>query len=386
MFYLNNYYKIIHNNIGDNMKKANFLNKSILLFIFIFFVCSILTLYSASTYIDKSLIIKQLIWYIIGIIIMYIIKKLTNKYIFKNHKLIFSINIILLSLLLIFAPTINGSKCWFVIPTIGNFQPSEFMKISLILTLSNIINDFDKRKTTNLKSEITVITKVLIITLIPSILTFLQPDTGAVIIYFIIMITMLFVSKLRIRWFILFSVIIISILGVIFYLYYFNQNLFINIFSTNLFYRLERILSWSNNSSYQLENALISIGNSSVFPTGIKNIPLYYPYPVTDFIFASFTSSFGYICSMFLIINILLFDCSIIKTAINSKGINRYITIGSLSVLIYQQIQDIGLNIGLLPITGITLPFISYGGSSLLSYMIIIGIILNINKENEKQL
>ena len=197
---------------------------------------------------------------------------------------------------------------------------------------------------------------------------------------------MLFTSNLRMRWFILIALIITILLGGVFYLYFFNKELFISLFSTNLFYRLERVLSWTNNTSYQLENALISIGNASILPTGIKNIPLYYPYPATDFIFASFTASFGYVASILLIITIILFDLTILKIILKSKGINKYIVIGSISMLIYQQIQNIGMNVGILPITGITLPFVSYGGSSLLSYMIIIGLILNINRENEKQL
>ena len=386
MIYFHKYYYFNHNNIGDYMKKVPKTNITLIFFILIFFISSILTIYSASTYVEKGLIFKQVLWYLIGTVIIVIISKIKNKYIYDNNKLFYCINIILLSLLLIFAPEINGSKCWFVIPKIGNFQPSEFMKIFLIITLATIVDDFNNHSYNILKDEIKFILKAFIITLIPSILTFLEPDTGVVIIYFIIMICMLFTSKLRLRWFIILIAILIVSLSVIFYLYFFNKELFINIFSTQLFYRLERVLSWTNNTSYQLDNALISIGNTSLLPEGIKYIPLYYRYPATHFIFASFTSSFGYIFSIILLIIIFLFDHTIIKIILHSNGVNKYVAIGSISMLLYQQIQNIGMNIGILPITGITLPFISYGGSSLLSYMFLIGLILNINKQNEKQL
>ena len=115
-----------------------------------------------------------------------------------------------------------------------------------------------------------------------------------------------------------------------------------------------------------------------------KNI-IYFPEAHTDFIFAVFSSNFGYLGSFILITLIILFDLEIINIAINSKKrVNKYICIGILGILFYQQVQNIGMTFGLLPITGITLPFISYGGSSLLSYMIMIGIIFNIHNENKK--
>ena len=368
------------------MKKFNNTNIVLILFIIIFFISSILTIYSASPFIEANMIIKQIIWYLIGFIIIFILSKIKNKYIYDNNKIFYALSIALLALLLIFAPSINGSKCWFIIPKIGNVQPSEFMKIFLIISLANIIDDFNKNSKNTFKQELIFIIKAFITTLIPSILTFLEPDTGVVIIYFVIMICMIFTSKLRLRWFVFLSIILTFSIVFIFYLYFFNKNAFITLFSTKLFYRLERVLSWTNNTSYQLENALISIGNTSILPKSIKNIALYYPYPATDFIFASFTASFGYICSILLLITIFLFDHTIIKIILQSKGINRYVATGSLCMLIYQQIQNIGMNIGLLPITGITLPFISYGGSSLLSYMFIIGLIININNDNKKQL
>ena len=115
---------------------------------------------------------------------------------------------------------------------------------------------------------------------------------------------------------------------------------------------------------------------------GFNNTPIYFPEPQTDFIFSVFATNYGFIGSTFLIILIIYFDINIIKIGKNVRSkVEKYIIAGILGMLLYQQVQNIGMNIGLLPITGITLPFISYGGSSLLSYMIMMGIIFNISNQ-----
>ena len=115
---------------------------------------------------------------------------------------------------------------------------------------------------------------------------------------------------------------------------------------------------------------------------GINNTPIYFPEPQTDFIFAVYANNFGFIGVLILLSLITLFDIRLILIALRNTNLtNKYITSGIVGMLIYQQLQNIGMTFGLMPITGITLPFISYGGSSLLSYMIMMGIIFNISNE-----
>ena len=140
---------------------------------------------------------------------------------------------------------------------------------------------------------------------------------------------------------------------------------------------MDRLLDFKNGTGMQLTNALAASGSSGLFGYGIGKTPVYFPEPQTDFIFSIFSSNFGFIPSILLLILILYFD-------INCNNQDTLIICGILSMLLFGQIQNIGMNLGLLPITGITLPFISYGGSSLLSYMLIAGIILNISNENIK--
>lgn len=372
------------------MYKNKKINLSIVLPIFILAIVSIITIYSASTYISKemgNLALKQSIWYLVGIILVFILIKLKNEYLYSHTWILYIFGNILLLSLLLFAPEINSSKCWFVIPGIGSFQPSEFMKIFLMLTLATMIHNF--RATydeATINEEIIFILKTLLVVLIPSILTFLQPDTGSVIIYLVIYISMMFASGIRLRFFIIAFAIIFVMLSTILGIYFFKEKLFIKLFGTNLFYRLDRIFSWSNGSGLQLENAKAAIGSAGLFGHGFNKTPIYFPESGTDFIFAVFASNFGLIGVLLLMSLIAYFDVSIIKLA--QKKINdtdRYILVGIVAMLLFQQIQNIGMTVGLLPITGITLPFISYGGSSLLSYMIIVGILINISFEKPRK-
>ena len=332
--------------------------------------------------------LKQATWYVIGFIAILIISFIGNKNILKYSKYLYIAGVISLILVLFFGKTVNNSRCWFEIPYIGAFQPSEFMKVILILTLSSMIDKFhDKYPLPTVKQEFFFIIRVLGIVAIPSILTFLQPDTGIVLIYLIITFVMLFISGIRYRWFIMviggLALIIGSILGI----YFLSKDMFINIFGTSFFLRVDRLLDWSTGSGYQLENGITAIGSGGLLGFGMNNTPIYFPEPQTDFIFAVYASNYGFIGSVVLLLLLLLLDIRLLYRGTKAKhNIEKYIIGGCVGMLIYQQVQNIGMTYGLLPITGITLPFISYGGSSLISYLLIIGIILNVQTDDKLHL
>lgn len=369
------------------MFKKNKIDYSILGFVLIFFLISVVTINSALTYLSSdvgNLALKQVIWYGVGLLLVFIIFKVKNEYLYRNAWFFYILCNLLLLCLLLFAPAINNSKCWFIIPKIGSFQPSEFTKISLMLVLGTMINNFRlDYEEPSIKEEFMFLLKTFIVVLIPSILTFLEPDTGAVIIYFIIYISMLFASGIRLRWFIILGGIILLAIGLVLGCYFTSEKLFVSIFGNNLYYRFERVFNWKSGSGLQLENALAAIGSAGVFGHGYNKTPIYFPESGTDFIFAVFASNFGLLgCFLFLLL-LLLFDGKLFFIAIKKIPLtDKFVLAGIIGMLIFQQIQNIGMTIGLLPITGITLPFISYGGSSLLSYMILIGIILNIREEH----
>ena len=359
-----------------NTKKINF---NLIIPLLLFMIISLISIYSSQNLLSSSyntLYIKQLIWYLIGFLCIFLIRNIKGNFILKNIYILYIIFNILLVLVLFFGTMNNGARCWFSIPYIGSFQPSEFMKIILIIMLSNTLSKYENIKRT-FKNELKIIMKCFFITIIPCILIFLEPDTGLILIYFSILIIMLFVYGIRYRWFI--SLLIISSLFFCIFLILFfkHQNTFISIFGNNFFYRMDRIIDFTNKDGMQLTNAMAATGSAGIFGYGFKNTPIYFPEPHTDFIFSVFASNFGFIITVLLILLILYFDIQLILISKKCNFSYKLIISGILAMLLFQQIQNIGMNIGMLPITGITLPFISYGGSSLISYMLILGLIVN---------
>lgn len=369
-----------------NAYKINF---KILIPILLLSIISILTIYSALTYTSSSLgnlALKQAIWYGVGWILVLVLLHYKNNYLYSISWYLYVVGIILLVLLLFFGTPINNSRCWFTIPGIGSFQPSEFMKIFIMLVLADMIHRFHNQYSNPTASqEFLFLLKTFLVVLVPSLLTFLQPDTGAVLIYFIIYVSMMFISGVRLRWFLGAGVLFIAILLGIGWLYFYQENMFIQLFGSSIYYRLERVFNWSQGSGLQLENAMAAIGSAGWFGHGYNQTPIYFPESSTDFIFAVYASNFGFIGVIILIGIILFLDIQIILLARRKiQDTDQYIIAGILGMLLFQQIQNIGMTVGLLPITGITLPFVSYGGSSLLSYMLLVGILLNISIQKKR--
>ena len=362
-------------------------NKSIVIPIFLFALISVLTLHGASNILPSSmnhLVYNQLIWYLIGFFVIYIVMSIGNDYLYRISLFLYIFGVLSLALLFFFGITINDARCWYEIKGIGTFQPSEFMKIFLIIMNASMISKFNEEyPNPSLKEEFIFLIKIVFVLFVPSILTFLQPDTGVVLIYILITLVMLFISGIRYRWFILFFGSLFLFVGSVLLIYFISQDLFIKIFGTSFFLRVDRLLDWSNHSGFQLENSISSIGSAGIYGHGFSTNPIYFPEAQTDFIFSVFATHFGFIGSVLLICLLTFFDIKLITLALKTnKLINKYVIAGVVGMLIYQQVQNIGMTFGLLPITGITLPFISYGGSSLLSYMLAMGLIFNISNEN----
>ena len=161
-------------------------DKSLLITLLLFVAISIITIYSAQNMLHSGsdLALRQGIWYFIGFILVYLIMFIGNDVIIKNAWILYIIGNITLVLLLIFAEPISNAKCWFSIPGIGTIQPSEFMKIILIIILGKVIKEFNENfANPTVKEEFFFLIKVGLIVAVPSILTFLQPDNGVVVIY-----------------------------------------------------------------------------------------------------------------------------------------------------------------------------------------------------------
>lgn len=364
------------------MKKI--LHSSYLLYIplFLIMIISLFNMQNAKllSSLYQNSLYKQIIWYLIGLSIIIIMKKINIKAMLKYSKLFYYASVFLLLLVLIIGDETKGAKAWFNLGFFA-FQPSELVKLSLTLYLSGIAADY---KYKNKLNELKFILKVLVVTLIPSILVFLEPDTGAIIFYLIIAFSIIAFTIHHKFWLIILSSFIILFLVIFFLLYIFNQDLLINLFGTSFFYRVERLISFKEASNYQLENALIAIGSSSFLGSGLNNVSIYIPEAPTDFIFAFNISNFGLLSGFIILISYLLIDIFLIYCGIEAKNKQiRLITLCFIAMLFFGEVINISMNLGLCPIIGIPLPFLSYGGSTIIIYFIFLAIILNnFNKQN----
>ena len=317
---------------------------------------------------------SQSIFLILGYIIMIFISKFPYQNYKKLSNTIFGICFLMLILVLIpgIGTVRNGSRSWFGIGGFG-IQPSEFTKLGLIIFTSKYLSN-NERKIKDIKKGVLPILTILILVFG---LIMLEPDFGTGIVIIMTIIVLLFISGVKMNFFIK-----IGILGII------------GIVALILVapYRIERILSFLNpwtdplGSGFQIIQSLYAIGPGGLLGFGFGNSiqkHFYLPEPQTDFIFSIISEEFGF---MGVLIVSTLFITIIyrgFKIAMNCEDLfGKYIAFGITFGLAFQTILNLAVVIGLIPVTGVTLPFLSYGGSSLLISLTSIGILLNIGKQN----
>ena len=344
-------------------------------------IFGLLMIYSASSvwalykFNDSFHYIKyQSIFFIIGIILMFFISKVDYKLYYKYSNIILLISFILLILVLI--PGIgsirNGSRSWFGIGSLG-IQPSEAAKISLIIFTSKYLSNSSNYINKYFKGII----PILLITLLFFGLIMLQPDLGTATIIFISIIMILFIAGADMKFFIGGG--ILGVIGVVFLI----------IIAP---YRVDRITSFLNpwkdplGTGFQMIQSLYAIGPGGLLGNGYLNSiqkHFYLPEPQTDFIFSIITEEFGVVGAIIVILSFGIILYRGIKISLNSNdAFGKYLSFGILFQLIFQAIMNLSVVVGLIPVTGVTLPFLSYGGSSLLVSMLSMGIILNISRCN----
>jgi cell division protein FtsW len=314
----------------------------------------------------------QTIFFIIGIIIMIILSKVPYKYYLDKANIILGVCFLLLVLVLI--PGIgtirNGSRSWFGIGSFG-IQPSEFAKLGLIIFFSKYLSKNDR----DLRHILKGVIPISLVALFTFGLIMLQPDFGTGMVMVVSLIALLFVSGVAIKFFIALGILGMGgIVGLI----------------ISAPYRLQRIFSFINpwkdplGSGFQIIQSLYAIGPGGLLGFGFGNSRqkhFYLPEPQTDFIFSIISEEFGFLGVLIvssLFITILIRGIMISLKAKDLFG--KYLAFGITFGLIFQAVLNLMVVIGLVPVTGITLPFLSYGGSSLLISMTSIGILLNISR------
>lgn len=361
-------------------------NKRIELTLFISIIIlslfGILMIYSSSyiwaeyKYNDPYKYLKnQALFFIIGVILMIIVSKIDYKKYFKyaNKILILCITLLILVLIPGIGSVRNGSRSWFGIGSFG-IQPSEFAKLGLIIFTSKYLSN----NPNSMKSFKKGILPILIITLGMFGIIMLQPDFGTGTILVMTIIGLLFVAGLNIKIFVKFGIVgIVGVVGLILVAPY----------------RLKRILSfldpWSDplGSGFQIIQSLYSIGPGGLFGLGLGNSiqkHFYLPEPQTDFIFSIISEEFGFMGILIISALFIIIFYSSLKISMKCTDLfGKYLSFGITFGLIFQSILNLSVVVGLIPVTGVTLPFLSYGGSSLLIIMVSMGIILNISRYQE---
>lgn len=369
----------------------------IILTLMLMVIVNLVTLYSAQTtgqYID-NFVKQQIMWYVIGTIVIIVIIQFDSDQLKKVSWYMYGFGLIMLAILFFapntkFTPIINGSQSWFVIKKVGSIQPSELMKVFTIITLAKVVADHHQKFIEkNVKTDFWLLIKIGIIVGLPVVMILKQPDLGTSLVFIAILLGVVLVSG--ITWKLLFPIFSgVGILGgTVMYMAIWRPELLKYIGVKQ--YQFKRIYSWldphsySSDEGFQLIKSLLAIGSGQTAGKGFGNREVYMPESHSDFIFSTIGEEFGFIGGSIVISLFFMLIYQITKTGLDTKNpFYSYICVGVISMIAFHVFENIGMTIGLLPITGIPLPFISYGGSSLLGNMFAMGVILSIRYHYKK--
>ena len=362
---------------------------------------------------------KQLIFIIVSLITGLLILLTDVKFIIRSSYFLYALSIISLILVLIFGKEVGGAKAWFSIGGFG-FQPSEFVKLTTILSISKYIHD-NEIYLNSLKNII----KISLFIMIPAFLILLQPDAGSTLV-FLGLVIMIFREGFQNRY--VFSIVITSLFSILTILIGVSKTIIFLIFCTVIFFvflkkyskrlmlsfiffitcsiiisginfayenilqphqkeRIDIIIGKEKNklgSGYNLNQSLIAIGSGGItgkgFLKGTQNKGNFVPEQNTDFIFCTIGEEFGFIGSL---ITLSLFFSLILRIIYLSEKqysrLNRVYGYSLASIIFTHVFVNIGMTVGLVPVIGIPLPFLSYGGSSMLSFSLMFFLFLKLN-------
>ncbi|MBL6862554.1 FtsW/RodA/SpoVE family cell cycle protein [Candidatus Pelagibacter ubique] len=361
----------IYYNWWKNIDKTIFLLIIILFSLGLFFSL-VSTSLIASDKLDTNnyfFFFKHLVYIFIGLLTLVFFSSLSEKNLFRFSIYLFFITLFFLFLVPIFGTEVKGSKRWLNLFFLPQFQPIELLKPFIIIFVATILCS-EKNYNIYIKYLLTIIS------IIPTgLLLIMQPDIGQTLLVFLSWAILVFVSGINLLFILLFiSLSIISLLYVVFFI-------------PKFIYIKSRILSFFNpdggTHNFQSDKAIEAISSGGFFGKGIGEgtLKTRVPEAHTDYIVSVISEEFGVIAIIFLLILFLFFIYSVFKKIYLEKSEkNKLVLTGAISLIIFQALIHLGVNIRLFPTTGMTLPFLSYGGSSIIGVSILSGIILNLTK------
>ena len=350
-------------------------------------ICSIIllalgliALFSATQETGFSEFKKQIMWFLVSIPVVIVVMLIDYNTIAKLSPFFYCFFIILL-IAVLFTKPINGATSWFEITDTLKFQPSELAKIFVIMFLATIMVKLQERN----KNDINKISRLAIILLIvgvPLLLIIKQPDYGTAMAFIISTLLMLFVAGIDKKYIIITAIIIVVTVPLI-YMY---------VLPEHAKTRIEVFLNPNldpRGSGYNIIQSKLAIGAGQLLGMGLlkgNQTQLGYLYPkTTDFIFSVIGEELGFIFAGAIIVLYVIMITKSIKVAKTAKNdLGSYIAIGIAGIFLFHMLENIGMTMGLLPITGVPLPFVSYGGSSLITNFMCIAMLLNISGRRQK--
>jgi rod shape determining protein RodA len=361
MFNQNNFY-------GSALNKLQRINYSLLGLIIILFFIGLAALFSISNGDFNSWPIKHSQRFIIGLFVFFIVILFDLRIIFGYAYVIFLISIVALIIIPFIGIESNGATRWVSIAGVS-LQPSEFVKYTLILALAKYFHSIN-----NDDNFIKTLIIPLIITIVPVLLVINQPDLGTALIIFLGGVSIFWISGLNYKYFIIGMLSIICSLPVLW------QSL--------KAYQKDRVLTFFNperdplGNGYHIMQSKIALGSGGIFGKGFmegtQSHLNFLPEMQTDFIFTMLGEEFGFLGTLILLLLYAALIMISIRLALKSRSLfSKYLSLGVCNVFFIYVFVNIGMVTGLLPVVGVPLPFISYGGSSMLAVMFGFGLLMN---------
>ncbi|MCG2714762.1 MAG: rod shape-determining protein RodA [Candidatus Marinimicrobia bacterium] len=411
------------------MKKTNWItnsvsNTNLLMFITVFLLCisGLIALYSASLHVEapffKKVIGKQILWMIVGLLAILVVFFAQRKLLFNGALILYWIGIVLIIAPYFIGNSVAGANRWIVLGPF-HFQPSEFMKIIVIIGIARYLSKNDL-----VISDFKSLIIPLFLALLPMAIVLKQPDLGTSMIYIILVFPMLIWAGARIYHLFIIIAPVISILTafnfysffiwvlcLIVILYFSKEKIWLAIvlfifnlslgFATPVLwnrlkpYQQNRILTLFNveadpqGSGYQVIQSQIAVGSGGLFGKGIGNGTQthlkFLPEQHTDFIFSVVGEEYGFIGVGSVLLLFLILTVILISVAFRLRDrFSSLVVIGVTSVLFFHTVINVAMTIGLMPVTGLPLPFLSYGGSFIITCFLMIGLVFNLSMDRHR--
>jgi rod shape determining protein RodA len=331
---------------------------------------------------------KQVVWYAFGFIILASVL-LFDYQAFNNFAYVLYGFGMLLIIGVLFTPLKSGAHSWYQFGPV-DFQPSELMKIFTIIAVARYISKKDEKEEpmNNLKAMF----PIFLLVGVPLFLILIQPDLGTALVFMGILVSMLIVAGIPMRYFAILGIVGAIFIGAMGYTVTFHRAFFLKHIMHE--YQWMRIESWLKpemypKEGYQLMQSLTAIGSGQLLGKGINQGTQakngWVPVGESDFVFTVIGEELGFIGSSILIFIYFFFIYRMIRIAMEAKDtFGMYVIAGVIGMYVFQIFENIGMTIQLMPITGLPLPFISYGGSSLITNFFVMGIVLSIGMRRKK--